>query len=233
MMASLQERIEQDTDLSALTWIESNQIPADTADSWTYPAVSADSLAFLQYTSGSTGAPKGVMVSHGNLMHNLKVIHRGFDIDSDGKATVRQIASRGPRRAIQLCVRDRITPPVVSEKVVCRFLRLTGSSQLQHVNQRVTRERRLFHSLIRLLSGIEAWPPISCATGKAQSAVGDWACIETGIASTFSFNFLDYATPSYFFLTGMRLGVRHQSATMHRDQGCAAEWVNVPRKSTA
>ena len=31
-------------------------------------------LAFLQYTSGSTSAPKGVMVSHGNLIANLEMI---------------------------------------------------------------------------------------------------------------------------------------------------------------
>jgi acyl-CoA synthetase (AMP-forming)/AMP-acid ligase II len=31
-------------------------------------------IAFLQYTSGSTGDPKGVMVSHANLMHNLAEI---------------------------------------------------------------------------------------------------------------------------------------------------------------
>ena len=30
-----------------------------------------DSLAYLQYTSGSTGDPKGVMLPHGNLPHNL------------------------------------------------------------------------------------------------------------------------------------------------------------------
>jgi acyl-CoA synthetase (AMP-forming)/AMP-acid ligase II len=34
-----------------------------------------DAIAFLQYTSGSTSAPKGVIVSHRNLMHNLGYIH--------------------------------------------------------------------------------------------------------------------------------------------------------------
>jgi acyl-CoA synthetase (AMP-forming)/AMP-acid ligase II len=37
-----------------------------------------DDIAFLQYTSGSTSAPKGVMVSHANLLANLAMIARAF-----------------------------------------------------------------------------------------------------------------------------------------------------------
>ncbi len=41
---------------------------------WREPEISGESLAFLQYTSGSTAAPKGVMVSHRNLLQNSAVI---------------------------------------------------------------------------------------------------------------------------------------------------------------
>jgi hypothetical protein len=45
--------------------------------------VTADTLAFLQYTSGSTSTPKGVMVSHGNLAANQEMIRRTFGHDRD------------------------------------------------------------------------------------------------------------------------------------------------------
>ncbi|WP_313249310.1 non-ribosomal peptide synthetase [Stenotrophomonas indicatrix] len=45
------------------------------------PTIPAEALAFLQYTSGSTGDPKGVMVSHANLIGNQRLMQRKFGHD--------------------------------------------------------------------------------------------------------------------------------------------------------
>ncbi|MGV9410562.1 fatty acyl-AMP ligase [Nocardia sp. NPDC003693] len=46
----------------------------------------ADDVAHLQYTSGSTGSPKGVVVLHRNMMHNLDVLRRVLEHDESSSA---------------------------------------------------------------------------------------------------------------------------------------------------
>jgi acyl-CoA synthetase (AMP-forming)/AMP-acid ligase II len=53
---------------------------------WQPPEVYSDSLAYLQYTSGSTSSPKGVMVSHSNLMHHCAHIRQAWDYRADSIA---------------------------------------------------------------------------------------------------------------------------------------------------
>ena len=52
-------------------WVATDALSRDVEADWREPRLASDALAFLQYTSGSTSAPKGVMVSHANLLHNL------------------------------------------------------------------------------------------------------------------------------------------------------------------
>jgi acyl-CoA synthetase (AMP-forming)/AMP-acid ligase II len=61
-----------------LGWIKTDSLDDSDADRWREPDLAPGDLAFLQYTSGTTSDPKGVMVTHGNLIANLDLIRRGF-----------------------------------------------------------------------------------------------------------------------------------------------------------
>ena len=64
--------------LAGLRWMATDEVPADAATGFVPQALQAESLAYLQYTSGSTCEPKGVMVGHANLVANCEDIRRGF-----------------------------------------------------------------------------------------------------------------------------------------------------------
>lgn len=60
--------------LGTLRWICTDAVDSSRAHSWHEPRIDPDALALLQYTSGSTAMPKGVMVTHRNLIHNQRLL---------------------------------------------------------------------------------------------------------------------------------------------------------------
>lgn len=70
-------------DLVGLQLLGTDDPACRLADKWRMPKINRDSLGVLQYTSGSTGSPKGVMLTQGNLIANSELILQAFEPDAD------------------------------------------------------------------------------------------------------------------------------------------------------
>ena len=68
------------------SWIAIDTIDPQRQCDWRDPQIDGRQTAFLQYTSGSTSAPKGVMLSHSNLLHNASLIRPAFGNTSESSA---------------------------------------------------------------------------------------------------------------------------------------------------
>ncbi|HZR42605.1 MAG TPA: fatty acyl-AMP ligase [Ktedonobacteraceae bacterium] len=72
---------EQAPDFRTLRWITTDTLSYELATGWREPIVDNNTPAFLQYTSGSTGVPKGVILTHGNLIHNQQIMQTAFNLN--------------------------------------------------------------------------------------------------------------------------------------------------------
>jgi acyl-CoA synthetase (AMP-forming)/AMP-acid ligase II len=84
IFANTEELFRQAPELRKLRWVATDTVTGNLAQAWRDPGVTSDSLALLQYTSGSTAEPKGVEISHGNLLHNSAYISRLFAFNTNG-----------------------------------------------------------------------------------------------------------------------------------------------------
>ena len=85
--SSILSRVEclfpQAPELQAMHWLVTDNVTSSLAQEWQNPTVSRNTLALLQYTSGSTTIPKGVMVSHGNLLYNSAYLTHALALTPD------------------------------------------------------------------------------------------------------------------------------------------------------
>ncbi|MEG4028416.1 MULTISPECIES: amino acid adenylation domain-containing protein [unclassified Microcoleus] len=84
-LENLERLCDQAPELKGLHWLTAEAL-ADDGKKWQQPPIHPNEVAYLQYTSGSTSTPKGVMVSHANVLYNIEYIHLGFDHDAESVA---------------------------------------------------------------------------------------------------------------------------------------------------
>ncbi|NES81011.1 MAG: fatty acyl-AMP ligase [Moorea sp. SIO2B7] len=85
---SLVENVREEfPEFKQMRWIDTVEVDLQLAEKWQDPQVDPDMLAYLQYTSGSTSTPKGVMLSHYNLMHHAAYLQKACGYDADSVTT--------------------------------------------------------------------------------------------------------------------------------------------------
>ncbi|MDX1386042.1 MAG: AMP-binding protein [bacterium] len=70
-------------EIKNVQWVQTDEDLENMISQWKPPSIDENSLAFLQYTSGSTSQPRGVMLKHGNLLHNLENMAHLIGLNED------------------------------------------------------------------------------------------------------------------------------------------------------
>lgn len=68
---------------SRMSWLDIASVEETFHEHWEMPNLEPSSVAFLQYTSGSTTSPRGVIITHHNVLSNLKLIEKATGTHRD------------------------------------------------------------------------------------------------------------------------------------------------------
>ena len=91
LQTELQAAVDDLAGGSSLQWCALDALDAvmpAAAGEWVVPDVAASATALVQYTSGSTSSPKGVVLTHRNLLHNLDAIYSAWGRGGDDAIAV-------------------------------------------------------------------------------------------------------------------------------------------------
>lgn len=77
--AEVQQLCEGEPNFASIHRLNTNAMDDPEAERWQPPYIDPQTIALLQYTSGSTGSPRGVMVTHDNIMKNEYIIQLAFN----------------------------------------------------------------------------------------------------------------------------------------------------------
>jgi acyl-CoA synthetase (AMP-forming)/AMP-acid ligase II len=81
MLPTLEKQLSQIQELRRVPLQATDKLAGELAADWRETQLGGSALSFLQYTSGSTATPKGVMVSHANLLSNSADLDSGWRHD--------------------------------------------------------------------------------------------------------------------------------------------------------
>ncbi len=170
----------QVAEFQAMHWLVTEQIASSLATQWQEPAVSSDTLAYLQYTSGSTSTPKGVMVSHGNLMFHSACVSQscGYTPDSRSATWMPYFHDYGLVEGLTLPLYNGtpcfVMSPLAFIKRPIRWLQTISRYQVTHSQgpnfaydqclHRIAPEQRSTLDLSSWRSAGNAAEPINCKT---------------------------------------------------------------------
>ncbi|MCA9558536.1 MAG: fatty acyl-AMP ligase, partial [Myxococcales bacterium] len=106
------------------------------ADAWTMPDVDGATVAFLQYTSGSTSAPKGVTIRHGGLITNMRMAATAYGFQRRAEVNVSWLPVYHDMGLVGMVLNTLITggrahlmPPYAFLKRPLSWLELLSSAQ--------------------------------------------------------------------------------------------------------